>query len=91
MDILKLIKSFSDNYRKSSAECLAIGVYLHIAITFHNNLTDAKIANEIITSVQSLNIQLSHVLFPGLQVWPNLARLLQTFPVWFPVLVSQGK
>ena len=26
----------------------------------------------MITSVQSLNIQLSRVLFPGLHVWPNL-------------------
>ena len=86
-----MIKSSSDNYRKSSAECLAIGFHLHIAITFHNNLTDAKISNEIITSVQALNIQLSHVLFPGLQVWPNLARVLQTFYVLFPVLVNHAK
>ena len=57
MDILNsMIKSSSDNYSKSSVECLVIGLCLHIAITFHNNLTEAKIANELITSVQSLNI-----------------------------------
>ena len=63
-----------DNYRKSSAKCLAIGFCLYIVpvITFHNNSSEAKIANELITSVQSLNIQLSHTLFPGLHVWPNL-------------------
>ena len=45
-------------------------------ITFHNNLTKAKIANESIMSVQSLSCisitQLSRVLFPGLHVWSNL-------------------
>ena len=56
-----MIKSSSDSYCKSSPECLAIGFCLYIAITFHNNLTEAKIANELITSVQSLNIQLSRV------------------------------
>ena len=29
---------------------------VYIAITFHNNLTEAKIENELIASVQSLNI-----------------------------------
>ena len=83
-----MIKSSSDiNYRKSSAERLAIGFCLYIAITFHNNLAEAKIANELITSVQSLNIQLSRVLFSSLHVWLNLARVLQTsfmcgFRVW---------
>ena len=86
-----MIKSSSDSYRKSSPECLAIGFCLYIAITFHNNLIEAETANELITSVQSLNIQLSRVLFPGLQVWPNLARVLQTFHVRFPVLVNHAK
>ena len=66
-----MIKSSSDNYRKSSTECLVIDFCLYIAITFHNNLTETKIANESIMSVQSLNIlhQLrSRVLFPGLHV-----------------------
>ena len=85
MDILKSHDKefFGYKYRKSSAECLAIGFCLYIATTFHNNLTEAKSANELITSVQSLNIQLSRVLFPGLHVWSNLARLLQTFHVRF--------
>ena len=57
MDILNsTIKSSSDNYSKTSVECIVIGLCLYIAITFHNNLTEAKIANELITSVQSLNI-----------------------------------
>ena len=60
MDILnshdKAVKSSSDNYRKSSTECLVIDFFLYITITFHNNLTEAKIANELIMSVQSLNI-----------------------------------
>ena len=52
-----MIKSSSDNYSKSSAECLVlIGLCLCIAITFHNNLTEVNIANELIMSVQSLNI-----------------------------------
>ena len=56
MDILNsMIKSSSDNYSKSSAECLVIGLCLYVAITFHNNLIEAKIANKLITSVQSLN------------------------------------
>ena len=42
-----MIKSSSDNYSKSSAECLVIGLCLYIAITFHNNLIEAKIANEL--------------------------------------------
>ena len=51
-------KSSSDtcNYSKSSAERLVIGLCLYVAITFHNNLIEAKIANELIMSVQSLNI-----------------------------------
>ena len=44
MDILNsMIKSSSDNYSKSSAECLVIGLCLYVAITFHNNLIEAKI------------------------------------------------
>ena len=75
MDILK------SHYRKSSTECLAISFCLYIPITFHNNLTEAKIANESITPVQSLNIQLSRVLIPGMHVWPNLGCYSQTFHV----------
>ena len=58
MDILNfMIKNSSDNYSKSSVECLEIGRCLYIAITFHKkNLTEAKIANELVMSVQSLNI-----------------------------------
>lgn len=63
-----MIKSSTDNNRKSSAECRPIDFCLYIAITFYNNLTEAKIVNELITSVQSFNIQLSRVLFPGLHV-----------------------
>ena len=86
-----MIKSSSDNYHKSSAECFAFGFCLYIAITFHINLTKAQIANELFTSVQSLNIQLSCVLQGS---WP--ARLvkpwvLQTFHVQFPVLVHHAK
>ena len=51
-----MIKSSSDNYRNNSTECLVIGFCLYIATTFHNNSTDAKIANELIMSVQSLSI-----------------------------------
>ena len=50
-----MMKSSSDNYSKSSAECLVIGFCLYIAIKFYN-LTEAKIANELVTSVHSLNI-----------------------------------
>ena len=61
-------------------------------ITFHNNLTKAKIANELIMSVQSLNIL--HLNITCLISWP--ARLvkpwmLQTFHVRFPVLVNHAK
>ena len=53
MDILNsMIKSSSENYSKSSVECPVIGLCLYIAIKFHNNLTEAKIANELIMSVQ---------------------------------------
>ena len=82
-----MIKSSLDNYRKSSAECLAIGFCLYLAITFHNNSTEAKIAIELITPVQSLNIQLSRVLFPDLHVW----HVWQTFHVRFPALVNHVK
>ena len=68
---------------------------LYIAITFHNNLTEAKIANELIVSVlQSLNIlhhnytQLSRVLFPGLHAWSNLG-CYRSF--MFPVSVNHAK
>ena len=56
MDILNsMIKSASDNYSKSSVECLVIGgLCLYIAITFHNNLTEAKIANELISHLNLL-------------------------------------
>ena len=47
-----------------------------------NNLTEAKIANELMMSVQPLNIELSCVLFPGLYVWPNL-RLFIKCRIWF--------
>ena len=86
-----MIKSSSDNYRKSSAECLAIGFCLYTAITFQNNLTEAKLANELITSVQSLKMQLIQ---SCLISWPaRLAKswVLQTFHVWFPVLVNHAK
>ena len=42
-----MIKSSSDNYSKSSVECLVIGLCNYIVITFHNNLTEAKIAERI--------------------------------------------
>ena len=61
-----MVKSSSDNYRESSAKCLVIGFCLYIDITFHNNLTEAKIANELATSVQLINVKLSRVLLPGL-------------------------
>ena len=51
---------------------------MYSQLTFHINLTEAKIANELMTSVQSLGIQLSRVLFPGLHIWPNLVRVLQS-------------
>ena len=52
-----MIKSSFDNYSKSSAlECLVIGLCLYITLTFHNNLTEAKIVKEIIPSAQSLDI-----------------------------------
>ena len=50
-----MIKSSTDNYHKSSVECLVIGFCLYIAMTFHNKLTKAKIANKLM-SVQSRNI-----------------------------------
>ena len=46
-----MINTSSNNYSESSAECLEIGFFLHIAIQFHNNLIEAKIANEVVTSV----------------------------------------
>ena len=62
----------SDNNRESSTECFVICFCLYIAITFHDNLTEAKTANELITSVQPLNILSQRlVLFPGLHVWSN--------------------
>ena len=71
-----MIKSSTDNYRKSSMECLVIGVCLYIAITFHNKLTEAKIANELIMSVQSLNIlRLNYSTKSCLISWP--ARLVK--------------
>ena len=36
-----MIKSPLDNYSKSSAECFVIGLCLYMAITFHNNITEA--------------------------------------------------
>ena len=65
------ILNSTDNYRKSSTECLVIGFCLYMAVTFHNNLTEAKIANELITSVQSLNIlHLSYSSKSYLISWP---------------------
>ena len=93
-----MIKSSLDSYRKSCAECLVIGLCLYIAITFHNNLTEAKIVNELIKSVQSLNIlHLSYstkLCLIQLISWPaHLAKpwVLQTFHVRFPVLVNHAK
>ena len=87
-----MIKSSSDNYSKSSVECLGIGLCLYIAITFHNNLTKAKIANELITSVHSLNTIYSNKLcvisWPALLVKP---WVLQTFDARFPVLINVVK
>ena len=42
----------------------------YIAITFHNNLTEATVANELIMSVQSLNIlnYTTHVRFTVLAI-----------------------
>ena len=73
-----MIKSSSDNLSKRSAECLVIGLCLYRAITFHNNLTEEKIANEInkVSSVaqntESQFIQLRCVLFRGLHCWSDL-------------------
>ena len=84
-----------DNYCKSSTECLVIGSCLHIVTTFHNNLSETKIANESIMSVQSLIIlHLNYSTKSCLISWP--ARLvkpwmLQTFHVRFPVLVKNAK
>ena len=97
MDILNSHdKSSSDNYRKSSTECLVIDFCLHIPISFQNDLAEAKIANELIMSVQSLNIlHLSYSILKSCLIsWP--ARLvkpwmIQTFHVWFPVLVNDAK
>ena len=86
-----MIKSSSDNCSKRSAECLVIGLCLYIAITFHNNLTEAKIASELITSVQSLNIYSTTLCLIS---WPaRLAKswVLQYFYVRFPVLVNHAK
>ena len=99
MDIQNsMIKSCSDNYSKSSVDCLVIGFCLYIAITFHNNLTEAKIVNELIKSVQSLNIlHLSYstkLCLIQLISWPaHLAKpwVLETFHVRFPVLVNHAK
>ena len=73
-----MIKCSSDNYSKSSAECLVICICLYIAIKFHNNLTEAKNC-ERIRNVSSFTqypasqfTQLSCVLFPGLHFWSHL-------------------
>ena len=61
------------------------------------DLTEAKIANELITSVQSFNIlHLNYSTKSCLISWPaRLVKLgvLQTFHVWFPVfkLVNHTK
>ena len=64
-------------------------------ITFHNNLTKAKIANELIMSVQSLNIlHLNYSTKSCLISWPvRLVKpwMLQTFQVRFPVLINHPK
>ena len=89
-----MIKSSSDNYSKSFAECLVIILCLYIAITFHNNLTEAKIANELITLGQALDIVYLNLLNCCLISWPTRLVILwvqQTFHVRFPVLVSHAK
>ena len=90
-----MIKSSSDNYGKSSTEFLVIGFSLYIAITFHNNLTEAKMPNELMMSVQSLNIlHLSYTTKSCLISWPvRLVKpwMLQTFHVRFTVLVNHEK
>ena len=90
----KEIKSSSaDNYCESSTECLVSGSCLHKATTFHNNLSETKIANELIMSVQSLIIL--HLKTKSCLIsWS--ARLvkpwmLQTFHVRFPDLVNGPK
>ena len=92
---MKESSSDTCNYSKSSAECLEIGLCLYVAITFHNNLIEAKIANKLIMSVQSLDIL--HLSLLKLVVSYFLASLLakswvlQTFQVHFPVLVNHKK
>ena len=75
----------SDNYRESSTECFVICFCLYIAITFHNNLTDAKIANELTMSIQSLNIlHLNYSTKSCLISWPArlvIPWMLQNFHV----------
>ena len=47
------------NYRESSPEPAGnrlLFMYTYIAMKFHNNLTKAKFAKELITSVESLDI-----------------------------------
>ena len=64
-------------------------------IAFHNNLTKAKIAHELIMSVQSLNVpHLSYSTKSFLIFWPARlvkAWMLQTFHVLFPVLANHLK
>ena len=59
------------------AECLVIGFCLYIALTFHiKNLTQLKTANELVTSVHSLNILHFNVLNQVVSYsWP--ARLVK--------------
>ena len=74
------ILNSTDNYRKSSTECLVIGFCLYTAVTFHNNLTEAKIANELITSAQSLNIlHVNHSTKSYLISWPAVWSNLRCY------------
>ena len=90
-----MIKRSSDNYSKTSAECLVIGLCLYIAITFHDNLTEAKVSNESIASVQSINILHLNLLNKVVSYFLACTFVkpwaLQTFHVRFPVLVDHAK
>ena len=65
-----MIKSSLNNYRKSSAEFLAIGFCLYIAITFNRRENCEQINN--VSSVTQYPIR--SCLFPGLHDWLNLGR-----------------
>ena len=86
-----MIKSSSDNCSKRSPEFLVIGLCLYIAITFHNNLNEAKIASELITSDQSLNIYSTTLCLISLPARLAKSSMLQYFYVRSPVLVDHAK